>query len=67
MAPDIANVVHTADVGMRDFPRRANLAMKLGKSPRILRQIFGQKFQRDLLAQAQIVGAIDLTHAATAE
>jgi len=52
---------------MRDLPRRPDLVVKLREPARVGRQILRQKFQRHGLAEAQIVGAVDLAHPAAAE
>jgi hypothetical protein len=41
--------------------------MKLSETNRIVGQPLGEKLQRDSLAEPEIVGAIDFTHAAPAE
>ena len=67
IALDLADVVDATDVGMRDLPRRPDLVVKLREPARVGRQILRQEFQRDGLAEAQIVGAVDLAHSAAAE
>ena len=52
---------------MRDLARDAHLVAKTLQRVRIARHGFGQELQRHRLAEHQIVGAIDLAHAALAE
>ena len=67
IALDLADVVDATDVGMRDLPRRPDLVVKLREPARVGREILRQEFQRHGLAEAQIVGAVDLAHPAAAE
>src|SRR5438552_5568085 len=64
---DLADVIHTAHVGMRYLASDANFVVKAPESCRIRHGGFGQEFQRYLLAEPQIGGAINFTHAAAAE
>ena len=41
--------------------------MELGEAGRVLVDRFGQELQGDRLAELEVVGAIDLAHAAAAE
>ena len=66
-AVDFTNVVHATDVSMRDLARDAHFAMKASQRGAVAQQVIGQKFKCDRLAEFQIVGAIDLAHAAFAE
>ena len=52
---------------MRDLPRDADFIVESRQSIGIGRSGLGQKFQRDLLAQPKIGGAIYFAHAAAAE
>ena len=64
---DFSDVVHAADVRVRDLPRRPDFVVKLREPDRLVTQPVGQKLERDWLAESEIVSAIDLTHAAFAE
>ena len=66
-AVDLADVVDAADVGVRHLPRRPHFVVELREPHGIARRGLGQELQRDLLAEPQVVGAIDLAHAAAAE
>ncbi len=53
-----ADIVNAADVRMRDLPRDSNFIVKTRESVGIRRRGFRQKFERHLLAQSEIGGAI---------
>ena len=64
---DLADVVDAADVGMRDLARDAHLgveALEPRRDPRA--RLAREELQRDRLAELQVVGAVDLAHAAAA-
>ncbi len=63
----LGDVVDAADVGVGDLPGVPHLAAKAVKRHRVAGHALGQELQRDGLAQLQVIGAIDLTHPATAE
>ena len=67
LAGSLADVVYAAHVGMRDLTSGADLVVELCEPRRITAEILGQEFQRDGLAETQIVGAIDFAHAAATE
>ncbi len=67
LAVGLADVVHATDVGVRDLPRHANLVAQACQRRRIVGEMGGQELQRDRLAELQVVGAVDLAHAAPAE
>ncbi len=67
LAVDLPDVVHAADVRMRHGPRGPHLVVELREPHRVAQEIRRQEFQRDLLPEAQVVGAIDLSHAAAPE
>jgi hypothetical protein len=67
MSVGIADIVDAADVGMGDLPRDADLIVKLGEAMRIGRECGREKLQRDRMAEPQILGLIDDTHAAASE
>ena len=49
---------------MRDLPGEANLGVELREADRVGLERLGQELQGDGLAERQVVGAIDLAHAA---
>ena len=67
LAVDLADVVDAADVRVRHLPRGAHLVVELREPRRIVRERRRQELQRDRLAEPQVVGAIDLAHAAAPE
>jgi hypothetical protein len=67
LAGHLRDVVHAADVRMRELPRDADFGEEALTAYRVRRQRRRQEFQRDGLAELQIVGAIDLAHPAAAE
>ena len=67
MAVCFADVVHAADVRMRDLPRRPRFVVELRQPLRILFQAGRQEFQRDGLTETEVVSPVDLSHAAAAE
>jgi hypothetical protein len=67
MAVGLADVVHAADGWMRHLSRRANLVVQLRQPHGITGDGAGQEIEGNRLTEAQIVGAIDFAHAATAE
>ena len=64
VALDFVDVVDAADVRMRHLPRHPHFGVELREPRGIAIDRLGQEFQRDRLAELQVVGAIDLTHAA---
>ena len=62
-----ADVVNAADVLMTDLTGYAHFAVKARERSAIAEEMFRQKLERDRLTEFQIVGAIDLAHAAFAE
>ena len=67
LAFDLAEIVHAADIGMRDLARDADFIVEAAEGGWIARGHFGQEFERHLLAEREIVRAIDFSHAAAAE
>ncbi len=63
----LADVVDAADVAVRHLARDAHLVVELRQPLRILGDGRRQELQRDVLAEAQILGAVDLAHAAAAD
>jgi hypothetical protein len=62
-----ANVVDAADVAVGDLTRDPHFVVELREPDVVARHRLRQEFQRDRLAEAEVIGAIDLAHAATAE
>ena len=67
LAVDLADVVDAADVGMRDLARDAHLGVEALEAVLLRSESPRQELQRDRLAELQVVGAVDLAHAAAAE
>ena len=64
---DLADVVDAADVGVRDAARVAHLGVEALDPGRLRGELRRQELQRDGLAELQVVGAVDLAHAAAAD
>src|ERR1019366_1634408 len=64
---DLAEVVHSANVGMRDLAGGAHLAVEAFEQAGMVRRRRGQELQRDGLVELEIDGSVDLAHAAAAE
>jgi hypothetical protein len=64
LAVEFRDVIHAADIRMRQLPRDANLGKEPFAPHRIVRQCFGKKLKSDGLAEFQIIGAIDFPHPA---
>mgnify|MGYP001816080649 CR=1 FL=1 len=67
MAFDLADIVDTADVGVGHLERTSHLVEKALEAIAILIHFARQKLERHRLPELEVVGAIDLTHAAAAE
>ena len=68
LAPaDIVDVVDATDVGVADLERRANLVEETAEFQGIAFEMTGKKFQRDGLAEFEIVGTINFAHSTAAE
>src|SRR5213075_2832657 len=67
LAVHVADVVHAADVRMRDLPRDAHFADEPRECVRVAADPLREELQCDRLAEEEVVGAIDLAHAAFAE
>ena len=63
----LADVIDAADVRVRDLSSGSHLVVKLREADRVGGDGIGQELERDRLAEAEIVGAIHLAHAALAE
>ena len=66
-AVGVAEVVQAADVLVRDLARDAQLVVELRPARGIAPRRLGQELQRDRLIEREVVGPIDLAHAAAAE
>ena len=66
MTVDFVHVIHAADVRVRDLGGHAHLGVDLHQPGGVAVDVRGQELQRDGLPQLQVVGAIDLAHAAAA-
>ena len=64
---DLVDVVDAAHIGVRHLPCQPDLGVELCQPRRVLVDVRRQKLERDRLAELQVVGAIDLAHAAAAE
>ena len=67
LPPDLADVVHAADVRVRDLARETDLREESLDTVAVRRQVRRQELQRDRLAELQVIGAVDLPHAAAPE
>ena len=67
VAVRLADVVDPRDVGMRDGSRDLDLVAEAQQFARVGGDTFGQQLQSHRLAQLQVVRAVDLAHAPTAE
>jgi plasmid stabilization system protein ParE len=63
LAGRLADVVDTADVGMRDLPRQPDLCTKAGSSALVGAER-RETFEGDGLSELEILRAVDLAHAA---
>jgi len=61
---DFVDVVHPADVWMRDLPGHPDFGVQLGQPCRVTIHFRRQELQRDLLPELEIVGAEDFPHPA---
>ena len=64
---DLADVVDAADVGVGDAAREAHLGVEALEPGRLGRELRRQELQGDGLAELEVVGAVDLAHAAAAD
>ena len=66
-AVGVADVVGAADVAVGDGARDADLVVELREARRVVHQFIGKQLERDRLSELEILGAVDLAHAAAAE
>jgi len=59
-----SDVENAADVGVGDLASNANFAVKAGERGSVLHQLLRQELQGHVLIELEVLGAIDLTHAA---
>ena len=64
MAIDFSHVVHAAHIGMGNAPGNADLIAEPFEELSLTGIFFGQKLERHRLAEREVIGAIDLAHAA---
>ena len=64
---DLADVVDAADVRVRDLPREPHLGVEAREKALVRRDRLGQELQGDRLSELEVVGAVDLAHAALSE
>jgi hypothetical protein len=64
LAVYLTDVVNAAHIGMRDLAGIANFSMKAGKSRGIVLQGSGKQLESDNVAEFEILGAVNLAHAA---
>ena len=67
LAVHFADVVHAANIGMRDLAGDSHFGVEAGEQIAGLDHVFGQEFERDGWSEAEVGGAIDLAHAAFAD
>ena len=67
VAVELADVVDAAHVRMRHLPRHPHFGVQLRQPRRIAIDFLRQELQRDRLPELEVVGAIDLAHAAAPE
>ena len=63
----VVDVIDLHDVGVVEPRRGARLGLEPRDEDRVLRQLGRQHLERDLAVEADLVGAVDLAHAALAE
>ena len=63
-AAGVADVVGAADVAMGDRARDADFVVELRKARGIVNEMIGEKLERDCLSELEVVGPVDLAHAA---
>ena len=63
----LADVVDAADVGVGNLARDADLAVEAFEQAEIVGGLFGQEFEGDRLAEGEVGGAVNFTHAAAAQ
>ena len=63
----LADLMDGADVGMVEGGSSPGFAAEALQRLGILRQVFGEKLQSNVAAQAEVLGLIDHTHPATAQ
>ena len=67
LAAGFADVVHAAHVRMGDLPREPNFLVEARQPVGAMGDLLRQELESDGLAELQVVGAIDLAHAAAAQ
>jgi len=67
LAVDLADVVDAADVGVSHAQGEPNLVQESPQSSGIAFEFDGQEFERDRLAELEILGAVNLAHPTATE
>ncbi len=67
LAAGFRDVVHAADVRMRDLPRQPDFLMEARQPVGAMRELLRQELQRDRLSELQVVRTIHLAHATAAQ
>ena len=67
LAVGLADVVDRADVRMVESRRSSRLSLKSFNREPILQDAFGEKLERNVAAEAVVVGFVDDTHAAATQ
>src|ERR1700722_16844439 len=67
LAVDFTYVVYTTHIRMRNSARHPHFVTKSLEQSFVAGRFIGKKFHRYLLSERQVVGAIDLAHAAFAQ
>ena len=67
LAVDVAHVVHPANIGMGDPSRHPHFVAEAFQQTFVAGGFVRQKLHRDALSERQVVGAVNLAHAAFAE
>ena len=66
-AVDFIDVEHAADIGVRHLTRRSDLGEETVERRRVSLDFARQELQRDRRPNLEVVGAVDLSHAAATE
>lgn len=64
---EVADVIHTAHIRVRDLSCGSHLIVKLHEALRVGGKRLGQQLDGDLLTEPEVVCTVDLAHAPLAE
>ena len=67
VAIDLAQIVHPADVGVRDLPRRSHLVEEALQALLVTRERLGEELESHRQSELQIVRPVDLAHSPFSE